>query len=72
LALLYFLGIGSLLASIVSSLFALRIRKWIMVPHVKTLISDYVMLPYSEVLQTNAGEMAKAVLKSAFVNTSTM
>lgn len=72
LALLYFLGIGSLLASIVSSLFALRIRKWIMVPHVKTLISDYVMLPYSEVLQRNAGEMAKAVLKSAFVNTSTM
>jgi len=28
------------------------------------LISDYVTLPYTEVLQRNAGEMAKAVIKT--------
>ena len=32
--------------------------------NVQTLIDDYTLLPYSEILQKNAGEMAKAVVNS--------
>jgi hypothetical protein len=70
LASLYFIGVGSLLLSIGSALCALRVRKWITVPNVNTLISDYVTLPCSEVLRRNAGEMAKAVSKTEEQNNS--
>lgn len=58
---LYFFGIGLLLISIGLSLFALRVRKWIVVPNVTTLIEHYTDLSYNEVLRRNAGEMAKSV-----------
>ncbi len=42
------------MVSIGCSLNALRVRKWITVPYVHTLISDYNNRPYSDVLQNNA------------------
>jgi hypothetical protein len=61
---LYFLAIGLLLISIGLSLFALRVRRWIIVPDVTTLIERYTELSYDEVLKRNAGEMAKSVADS--------
>ena len=61
---IYFVGISLLLISIGFALTALKIRRWSVVPNVQTLIDDYTLLPYSEVLQRNAGEMAKAVVNS--------
>ena len=61
---LYFFGVALLLVSIGMSLFALRVRKWITVPNVKTLIERYTELSYEEVLKRNAGEMAKSVTDS--------
>jgi hypothetical protein len=60
---IYFVGLAFLLVSIGCSLNALRVRKWIAVPNVDTLISDYITRPYIDVLQTNAVEMANAVAK---------
>lgn len=60
---IYFTGVGFLLLSIGSSLTSMRIRKWSIVPNVQTLISDYIQRPYIEVLQRNAGEMAKVVME---------
>jgi hypothetical protein len=61
---LYFFGVALLLVSIGLSLFALRVRKWIAVPNVTTLIERYTELSYEEVLKRNAGEMAKSVTDS--------
>jgi hypothetical protein len=61
---IYFVGVAFLLVSIGCSLTALKVRRWIVVPNVHTLISDYIILPYSDVLQRNAVEMAKAVTKT--------
>ena len=61
---LYFFGVALLLISIGLSLFALRVRKWIAVPNVATLIERYTELSYEEVLKRNAGEMAKSVTDS--------
>jgi hypothetical protein len=68
--LIYFVGISFLLISIGFALTALKVRRWIVVPNVQTLIDDYTLLPYSEVLQRNAGEMAKAVGNSEKRNNS--
>jgi hypothetical protein len=61
---LYFFGVALLLLSIGLSLFALRVRKWIAVPNVTTLIERYTELSYEEVLKRNAGEMARSVTDS--------
>lgn len=61
---LYFFGVALLLVSIGLSLFALRVRRWIAVPNVTTLIEQYTELSYEEVLKRNAGEMAKSVTDS--------
>ncbi len=61
---LYFFGVALLLVSIGLSLFALRVRRWIAVPNVTTLIERYTELSYEEVLKRNAGEMAKSVRDS--------
>jgi hypothetical protein len=63
-AVIYFIGVSLLLISIGFALTALKIRRWSVVPNVQTLINDYTLLSYSEVLQRNAGEMAKAVVNS--------
>lgn len=60
-SLIYLIGIGVLLTSILFSLWAFKVRKWIMVPQVQTLIAKYTKIKYEEVLQRNGGEMAKAV-----------
>lgn len=61
---IYLIGIGILLTSILFSLWAFKIRKWIMVPQVQTLLAKYTNVEYEEVLRRNAGEMAKAVMIS--------
>lgn len=69
-SLIYFIGVALLLGSIGLSLTALKVRRWITVPNVQTLISDYITLPYSEVLQRNAVEMANAVSNAEKQNNS--
>lgn len=68
LSILYFIGVGILLASIGFALAAFKIRNWIVVPNMRTLITKYVTAPYEEVLKRNAGEMAKAVINSEIQN----
>jgi hypothetical protein len=46
---IYFVGVAFLLVSIDCSLTALKVRRWIAVPNVHVLISDYISLPYSDV-----------------------
>ena len=58
---IYFIGITILLISIGFALAALKVRKWAITPDVEVLIKKYTVLPYSEVLKRNAGEMAKVV-----------
>lgn len=64
----YFVGIGALLLTVGLSLTAHKVRSWIVVPNVQTLIGKYATKEYSEVLQRNAGEMAKAVVYSEINN----
>jgi hypothetical protein len=61
ISLLFFVGMGGLLLSIVLALAGFRIRRWRDVPEVQYLIERYTTLPYDEVLKRNAGEMANAV-----------
>jgi len=68
LAVIYFIGVATLLFSIGTALTALRVRRWVDIPNVQTLIEKYTTLSYSEVLQRNAGEMAKAVLNAEIQN----
>jgi hypothetical protein len=65
---IYFIGIATLLLSIGFSLWSFRVRSWIMVPKVQTLIEKYTTKSYDEVLKRNAGEMAKAVAFSEVQN----
>jgi cytochrome c biogenesis protein CcdA len=68
LSIIYFIGIGILLVSIGLALWSVRVRKWAAVPDVATLLEKYTNLSYSEVLQSNAGEMKKAVEKAEIQN----
>jgi hypothetical protein len=65
---IFFVGIGILLASIGLALASFRVRTWIAVPNVTTLINNYTTVPYDEVLKRNGGEMAKAVVDSVIQN----
>jgi hypothetical protein len=65
---IYFVGIATLLISIGLALGALKVRKWAMAPDVEVLIKKYTVLPYSEVLKRNAGEMAKVVNDTKTLN----
>lgn len=58
---IYFVGVAFLLISIGSSLYALKARRWMIIPNVQTLIDDFTVLPYKEVLQRIGGEMADTV-----------
>lgn len=69
-AYLHFIGAASLLLSIGLALVALKVRRWTIVPDVKTLIEDYTTKDYREVLQRTAGEMAKAVVQTQKQNNS--
>jgi hypothetical protein len=60
----YFVGIGLLLISIGLALCSFRVRSWIVVPNVQTLINKYTNVDFGEVLKRIAGEMAKAVIYS--------
>jgi hypothetical protein len=60
-SILFFVGMGGLLLSIVLALAGFRIRRWRDVPEVQYLIEKYTTLPHEEVLKRNAGEMANAV-----------
>lgn len=64
LSIVYFIGVGVLLLSIFWALYSVKIRKWSVVPDVRTLIQKYTTLPYSVVLRRNAGELVKAVEKA--------
>jgi hypothetical protein len=68
LSIAYFVGIGILLTSIGFALWSVRIRKWTMVPDVAVLLRKYTNSLYSDVLQRNAVEMAKAVEKAEVQN----
>lgn len=64
LSVLYFIGIGILLLSVVLALGGFKVRSWSDVPDVLYVIKEYTKLRYDEVLQRNAGEMAKVVSDS--------
>jgi hypothetical protein len=66
----YFLGIGTLLISVIFSLRAIKIKKWNAVPNVKTLLNNYAYEPYSKVLVTTRDTMAEATLKIEGQNNS--
>lgn len=63
LSILYFMGIGFLITSIILALSGSKIRRWSDVPDVQYLIREYTKRPYEEVLKRNAGEMANAVMQ---------
>lgn len=56
----YLIGIGFILLSIILSLYALRIRRWNFVPNVLTLRRKYFDVPYRLALRKNATTMAQA------------
>jgi hypothetical protein len=56
LSILYFVGLGLLLTSIILALAGSKVRRWSDVPNVQYLIQEYTNLPYDEVLKRNAGE----------------
>jgi hypothetical protein len=64
----YLVGIALLIGSIILALYSFMIRDWVIVPNVETLLAEYTDLPYDEVLQKNAGEMAKAVVDTMHKN----
>jgi hypothetical protein len=66
----YFLGIGTLLVSVIFSLRAIKIRKWPAVPNVKTLLDNYGYEPYDKILVTTRDTMADTTLKIERQNNS--
>jgi hypothetical protein len=57
----YFLGTSLLVGSIIFSLLAFRIRRFIIVPDVNQLLNDYSDRPYLEVLKRTGATMQVAV-----------
>jgi hypothetical protein len=58
----YFVGVASLLISIGCALIALKIRRWIIVRKVQTLIKEYTSLSFTEVLRRMLLMVAKAIV----------
>ena len=57
------IGIASLIIALVYALLAFRVRKWQLVPNVKTVIEEYTSKPLSESIQRIGGEMSKVILE---------
>lgn len=61
LVILYLLGIGFLMVSMILGLMAYRVRRWEVVPNVRVLIEEYTTKTHTEVLRRVAGETSLVV-----------
>jgi len=57
----YFVGVGILLASVISNLMAVRTKPWYVVPDTEDLLSFFITRSYKETLRTNASEMSQSI-----------
>ncbi|MGQ0772111.1 MAG: hypothetical protein ACT4NT_05005 [Nitrososphaerota archaeon] len=63
IALIFIIGVGMLILSIVFALYGFKVRNWVAVPDVSKLLKDYTTKPYDFVLKKNAATMAQAVME---------